>query len=77
MTIVGRLADQPELTATSTGKEILRYAVATSTGPRDNQKSSFFRVTSFAPEGPFRDFVASLDKGYVDILWENGEDLRC
>lgn len=65
MTIVGRLADTPELQATSTGQEILKYAVGTNSGPRDNQKTSWFRVTSFLPEGPQRDFIASLDKGYV------------
>jgi hypothetical protein len=65
MTIIGRLADTPELQATSTGQEILRYAVGTNSGPRDNQKTSWFRVTSFLPEGPHRDFIASLDKGYV------------
>jgi hypothetical protein len=65
MTIIGRLADTPELQATSTGQEILRYAVGTNSGPRDNQKTSWFRVTSFLPEGPQRDFIASLDKGYV------------
>ena len=68
MTIVGRLADTPELQATSTGQEILRYAVGTNSGPRDNQKTSWFRVTSFLPEGPQRDFIASLDKGYVKTL---------
>jgi hypothetical protein len=79
ITIVGRLADTPELQATSTGQEILRYAVGTSSGPRDNQKTSWFRVTSFLPEGPQRDFIASLDKGYVEFsFWralELGEEL--
>ncbi len=63
MTIVGRLADTPELQATSTGQEILRYAVGTNSGRGDNQKTSWFRVTSFLPEGPQRDFIAGLDKG--------------
>ena len=63
MTIVGRLADAPELTATSTGTEIVRYAVAANSGPKDNQRTSFFRVTSFMPEGPQRDFIAGLEKG--------------
>jgi hypothetical protein len=65
ITLIGRLAATPELQATSTGREILRYAIATNSGPRDNQRTSFFNVTSFAPEGPQRDFVASLEKGYV------------
>ncbi|EPE31881.1 Nucleic acid-binding protein [Glarea lozoyensis ATCC 20868] len=79
MTIVGRLADTPELQATSTGREILRYAVATNSGPRDNQKSNFFKVTGFLPEGSFRDFITTLDKGtmvYVEgeVSFSNYED---
>ncbi|PMD24234.1 ssDNA binding protein [Hyaloscypha hepaticicola] len=71
MTIIGRLADTPELQATSTGQEILRYAVGTNSGPRDNQKTSWFRVTSFLPEGPQRDFIAGLDKG--TLVYVEGE----
>jgi single-stranded DNA-binding protein len=63
MTIIGRLADTPELQPTSTGQEILKYSVATNSGTKDNQKTSFFRITSFTPEGPQRDFITSLDKG--------------
>jgi len=66
MTIVGRLADTPELLPTSTGKEILRYSVGTNSGRGDNQKTNWFRVTAFLPEGPQRDFIAGLDKGYVN-----------
>ncbi|TVY23557.1 Single-stranded DNA-binding protein RIM1, mitochondrial [Lachnellula hyalina] len=68
MTIIGRLADTPELQATSTGQEVLRYAVGTNSGPRDNQKTNWFRITSFLPEGPQRDFISSLDKGYVNAF---------
>jgi hypothetical protein len=68
MTIIGRLADTPELTPTSTGREILRYAVGVNSGPRDNQTTSWFRVTSFAEEGPQRDLIAGLEKGYVLFL---------
>ncbi|KAH8595728.1 hypothetical protein B0O99DRAFT_686710 [Bisporella sp. PMI_857] len=71
MTIVGRLADTPELHATSTGTELLRYVVGTNSGPRDNQKTSWFRVTSFVPEGPQRDFIAGLDKG--TLVYVEGE----
>ncbi|TVY78231.1 Single-stranded DNA-binding protein RIM1 [Lachnellula suecica] len=63
MTIIGRLADTPEVQATSTGHQILKYAVGTNSGPKDNQKTNWFKVTSFLPEGPQRDFIASLDKG--------------
>ncbi|CAK7273738.1 ssDNA-binding protein, mitochondrial [Sporothrix epigloea] len=63
MTIVGHLGDTPELQATSTGHEVLKYVVASSSGPRDNRQTSWFRVSSFLPEGPQRDLLTSLPKG--------------
>lgn len=62
ITIVGNLAQTPELQATSTGREILKYAVASNYG-RDNSKTSWFRVTSFEGEGARRDYFQSLPKG--------------
>lgn len=65
MQLIGRLADQPELYPTSTGKEIVRYALGVSQGPRDetgNRPVSWFRVASFA-EGPQRELLLSLPKG--------------
>lgn len=63
ITIVGRLAAEPELTATSTGQEMVRYAIGTNYGPKENRQTSWWRVASFAPEGPARDFVTRLEKG--------------
>ncbi|KAK2026509.1 single-strand binding protein family [Colletotrichum somersetense] len=71
ITIVGNLADTPELQATSTGREIVRYSVASNSGPRDNRQTSWFRVTSFEPEGPRRDFLQSLPKG--SLVFVEGE----
>lgn len=65
MQIIGRLADQPELTVTSTGREMVRYALAVSTGAKDengNRSTSWFRVTSFS-EGPGRDVLLNMPKG--------------
>ncbi|KND94862.1 Single-stranded DNA-binding protein RIM1, mitochondrial [Tolypocladium ophioglossoides CBS 100239] len=62
ISIIGNLADTPELQPTSSGREILKYAVASNSGPKDNRQTSWFRVTSFA-EGPRRDFLLSLPKG--------------
>ncbi|KAH7272744.1 ssDNA-binding protein, mitochondrial [Fusarium solani] len=62
ITIIGNLADTPELHSTSTGREIVRYAVASNSGPRDNRKTSWFKITSFA-EGPGRDYLMNLPKG--------------
>lgn len=66
MQLIGRLADTPELTPTSTGREMVRYALGVSAGPRDEstgqRPTSWFRVASFA-EGPQKDFLVGLQKG--------------
>ncbi|KAI2639783.1 nucleic acid-binding protein [Hypomontagnella submonticulosa] len=63
ITLVGNLAATPEVKATSTGREIVEYAVASNSGPRDNRTTSWFRVAAFIEEGPRRDFLTSLPKG--------------
>ncbi|KAI0180194.1 nucleic acid-binding protein [Hypoxylon sp. FL1284] len=63
MTIVGNLAATPELRATSTGRELIEYAVASNTGRGENRQTSWFRVAAFLEEGPRRDFLTSLPKG--------------
>lgn len=67
ITIVGNLVQTPELQATSTGREVLKYAVASNTGRGDNTKTSFFRVASFEGEGPRRDYFQTLPKGSVSL----------
>ncbi|KAK3717256.1 ssDNA-binding protein, mitochondrial [Vermiconidia calcicola] len=65
MQIIGRLADQPEVSATSTGRDITRFALGVSSGRPDengNRPVSWFRVASFV-EGAQRDFLTSLQKG--------------
>ncbi|KAF2765961.1 hypothetical protein EJ03DRAFT_279071 [Teratosphaeria nubilosa] len=65
MQLIGRLADTPELTPTSTGRDLVRYALGVPAGPRGedgNRAVSWFRVSSFA-EGPQRDLLLSLPKG--------------
>lgn len=67
MQLIGRLADQPELTPTSTGRELVKYSLGVSTGPKDengNRATSWFRVASFS-DGPQRDFLLGLPKGSV------------
>ncbi|KAG5952300.1 hypothetical protein E4U53_001192 [Claviceps sorghi] len=67
ISIIGNLADTPEVQATSSGGEVLRYAVASNSGPKDNRQTSWFRVTSFA-DGPRRDFMLSLTKGTMVLV---------
>ncbi|MCJ1392521.1 ssDNA-binding protein, mitochondrial [Xylographa bjoerkii] len=68
ITIVGRLAADPELTVTSTGQEMVKYAVGTSYGPRENRQTSWWRVASFAKEGEGRERVLGLGKGTLVYL---------
>lgn len=63
LTLTGRLGAEPELHATSSGQEIVKYTVATSHGNRENRQTSWWRVTNFVPEGSQRDFVLGLQKG--------------
>jgi single-stranded DNA-binding protein len=62
MQVIGRLGDDPELVSTSTGKDLVRYSIASSYGPADNRQTSWFRVASFV-EGPRRDYLLGLTKG--------------
>jgi hypothetical protein len=65
ITLVGRLAGEPELSPTSTGQEIVKYTVATNYGPKDERKTSWWRISYFPREGnnAGRDHVLSLGKG--------------
>jgi len=65
MQLIGRLAAQPELTPTSTGRDIVRYAVGTTHRTSRGEETSWFRVASFVDEGARRDLILGLPKGYV------------
>ncbi|KAI5303792.1 hypothetical protein KEM56_007188 [Ascosphaera pollenicola] len=60
--LIGNLGNDPELVATSTGRELIRYTLAVQNGRGDNAKTSWFRVSSFA-DGPQREFLLNLSKG--------------
>ncbi|EFR04338.1 hypothetical protein MGYG_07347 [Nannizzia gypsea CBS 118893] len=68
LTVVGRLGSQPEIATSSNGREYVKYSVGTNHGPRDNQQTSWFRVTSFVPEGPGRDHLLNLPKGTLMLV---------
>jgi single-stranded DNA-binding protein len=64
ISIIGHLAATPEVQATSTGHELIKYAVATNSGPKENQTTSWWNVASFAPEGTgTRELLTRLPKG--------------
>lgn len=76
ITLVGNLAATPEIKATSTGRDIIEYAVASNEGSGENRRTSWFKVATFAEEGPRRDFLTSLPKGYVHWVMFVGQGLR-
>jgi hypothetical protein len=63
LTVTGRLGAEPELQATASGQEVVKYVVGSSHGRPDNRQTSWFRVSSFVPEGSQRDYILSLPKG--------------
>ncbi|KAK5109471.1 hypothetical protein LTR62_007031 [Meristemomyces frigidus] len=66
MQLIGRLADTPEVIHTSTGRDVIKYALGVQGGPRDENGQrgvSWFRVASFLPEGAQRELLLSLPKG--------------
>jgi len=63
MQIIGRLGADPELIDTSTGRQMVRYSLATNYGPMDNRQTSWFRISAFLEEGPRRNHLMSLPKG--------------
>ncbi|KAF2143009.1 uncharacterized protein K452DRAFT_225799 [Aplosporella prunicola CBS 121167] len=83
MSIIGRLAAEPEAVQASTGREMVRYALGTSYGRGDNKSVSWFSITSF-DEGPRRDYLLGLPKGtlmHVDAearmsTYENAEGIK-
>lgn len=62
MTLVGRLAAVPEEVQAGPDRTLVRYALGSSHGKGDAQKTSWFRVASFAT-GPQKDYLLSIPKG--------------
>lgn len=72
MQLIGRLADSPETSPTSTGQEITKFAIGVGSGPRDETTGrqthvSWFRVATFLDDGPQRRLLQELPKGYVSF----------
>lgn len=63
ISLLGRLAAEPELKPTPSGQDVIKYAIGTASGPRDNRQTNWWQVASFTPEGPQRDSLLGLGKG--------------
>lgn len=61
--LTGRLANEPTVSTTPNGREVIKYTVASEYGNRDARQTSFFRVSSFVEPGAKRDFILGLQKG--------------
>lgn len=61
ITLLGRLAAEPEITSTSTGKEIVRYVIGVS--PGIDKPPAWYRITSFEPSERDKAYLASMPKG--------------
>ncbi|KAL8926740.1 MAG: hypothetical protein Q9208_002814 [Pyrenodesmia sp. 3 TL-2023] len=68
ISIVGRLADVPQMTQTSSGQDVIRYALGTNHGPRENKETSWWKVAAFINDGPFKDSILGLGKGSLIYL---------
>lgn len=69
MQLIGRLGDAPEVQDTASGRQLVKYNLAVSTGGKDengNRNTSWFKIASFPSEGQQKDFFLSLPKGLVD-----------
>ncbi|KAI9723910.1 MAG: hypothetical protein M1828_004029 [Chrysothrix sp. TS-e1954] len=73
MSLIGRLAATPELTSTSTSRDLIRYAIGSSSGPADNRHTSWFRIGAFVGEGNLRDFMLRQEKGTLVSVEADGE----
>ncbi|PVI03465.1 hypothetical protein DM02DRAFT_612229 [Periconia macrospinosa] len=62
MTIIGRLAAAPEEVQAGPERTLVRYSLATNHGKAENQKTSWFRIASFAT-GPQKEFLLNVPKG--------------
>lgn len=72
MILTGRLGTEPELQATASGREVIRYVVASDYGRTQSRKTDWFRVASFPDSESQKNFLLNLPKGYVLLLFYLG-----
>lgn len=62
ITLIGRLAKEPEIASLPSGKEMIKYVIGVSRGP--DKPPSWYRVANFEPEGRGgKEYLATLPKG--------------
>ncbi|RAL02127.1 single-stranded DNA-binding protein [Aspergillus ibericus CBS 121593] len=81
--LTGRLAAQPELHATASGQEVVKYTIASNHGPSSKRQTSWFRVSAFV-DGSQREFITGLQQGTLLFVegdasirqWEDADGKR-
>merc|ERR1711981_43404 len=73
LAVIGRLAGAPEAHASSTGRTYVKYSLATSHGSRDNERTSWWNVTSFPSSDAQKDYLLGLPKGALVHLEEDAD----
>lgn len=64
MTVLGRLAAEPEVVTLSSGEEMVKYALATNHGPSENRRTSWWKIVYFPRiEHTLKDRLTALPKG--------------
>lgn len=66
-TILGRLANTPDIVSLANGKEMVRYTVAVTA--TKEKPAVFYKVVSFAADGPNRQYLMDIPKGWVVLLF--------
>ncbi|KAK7615979.1 hypothetical protein IWX50DRAFT_651226 [Phyllosticta citricarpa] len=63
MTLVGRVARDPELKTTSRGEEFITYSIACKDGTRVDSGVSFYNISKFSLSPALKDLMMDLTKG--------------
>lgn len=61
--LLGRLAAEPEISTTSSGMEMVRYAVGVSQGK--DKPTTWYKVVNFEPDARGKEYLMSMQKGWV------------
>lgn len=59
--LLGRLAAEPEISTTSNGLEMIRYAVGVSQGK--DKPTTWYKVVNFEPDARGKEYLMSMPKG--------------
>lgn len=65
MIITGRLGSEPELKVTASGREVVKYVVASDYGRAQNRNTDWYRVSYFPDSEGQKNYLLGTPKGYI------------